>query len=92
MAGWRQAVELAMTMRRLEVWQGLRAREPRRRVEWNGHKCCSATVRIRRSLRWGNEAWRSSTGGYFCNSSRRSASSPRWIVYGFTFRTVDARG
>ena len=58
-------------MKRLEIWGRLRAREARRRAEWSGRKCCSVTVRIRRSLRWGKDL--------ACIIRRfNAASSGRW--------------
>jgi hypothetical protein len=50
MARWRQAVELAMTAKRLEGSQALRGRETRRRAACSGRKYCSLTRRIPRSL------------------------------------------
>jgi hypothetical protein len=52
MAGWRQAVELAMTdeeIRRLAATARSRSEAARRVVR---AQCCSPTVRIPRSLRW----------------------------------------
>jgi hypothetical protein len=52
MAGWRQAVELAMTGEEIETLTTLSGRGPSRRAGYRGRRCCSAIGRSRRSLPW----------------------------------------
>src|SRR5258707_14555908 len=53
MAGWRRAVELAMTDEEIERLTAL----PRssRRAGYRGRRCCWPIARILRSVRWGKE-------------------------------------
>ena len=52
MAGWRRAVELAMTAEEIETLTALSRSRPRRRAAWSGRKCCSPIASSRRFLPW----------------------------------------
>ena len=54
MAGWRQAVALAMTGEEIEALTALkcRGRGPNRQAGCRGQRCCSAIGRSHRSLPW----------------------------------------
>ena len=82
MAGWRQAVELAMTAEEIETLTALsRSRtEPASRV--SRAQCCSPIARSRRSLRWDTD---------LASIIRRSsaASSGRWPMARWRPSTTD---
>src|SRR4029077_11992672 len=55
MAGWRRAVELAMTGEEIERLTALSRARTERRAGYRGRRYCWPIARILRSVRWGKE-------------------------------------